>query len=178
MLNHNGVKALLVGALITGSTMTALGAEDSVHLGQPMTEEALRDWDLIVLPDGTGLPEGKGTGVQGRAVYEQQCAVCHGSPGPLPAGVPALFVESSEGSAEVRTVGSYWPYASTLFDYVRRAMPATAPKSLSTEEVYQVVAYVLAINGIIAQDFELNNINLPQIAMPNQDGFVDRSQVQ
>lgn len=179
MLEHVGVKALLASALVVGSTMTVLEAQDNVQLGQPVTEQALQEWDLIVLPDGTGLPEAKGTGVQGKAVYEQKCAACHGSPGPLAAGAPVLFVDStSEGSGALRTVGNYWPYASTLFDYVRRAMPATAPKSLSNEEVYQVVAYVLAINGIIAQDLELNNINLPQIEMPNRDGFVDRSQIQ
>lgn len=179
MRNKSKVYGWTLASVFVCSTITVFAAENAVHLGQPVTEAELQGWDLIVMPDGSGLPAGKGNAVQGRAVFEQQCAACHGVSGQGMAGVPALANEAAaEGDAVLRTVGNYWPYASTLFDYVRRAMPPTAPKSLSTEQVYQVVAYVLLLNGIVADDFELTNINLPTIEMPNHDGFVDRSQVQ
>ncbi len=156
-----------------------IAAQGTLRLGQPVSEADLEDWDLIVMPDGTGLPEGAGNALLGRGVYEQQCASCHGLSGQGMAGVPALVGENNAaGEPLVRAVGNYWPSASTLFDYVRRAMPPTAPKSLSSQQVYQVVAYVLFLNDIISEEFELTHNNLSTIEMPNRDGFVDHSQVQ
>jgi len=112
-------------------------------------------------------------------IYAEQCAVCHalGGEGTSAATVLVGGDMHSEGTP-LRTVGSYWPYASTLFDYIRRAMPATAPKSLSDVEVYQVTAYVLYLNGIIDQYKVLNSDSLTEIDMPNKDGFIDFSQTQ
>jgi len=131
-----------------------------------------------VLPDGSGLPGGSGTAAQGKGVYDAQCAACHGAQGEGTQGVPALAGGTLTGTPVLMTVGSFWPHATTLFDYVRRAMPPTAPKSLSDTEVYQVVAYVLHLNGIVAEDLVLDSASLPQVQMPNRDGFIDRSQEQ
>lgn len=153
-------------------------AEETPHLGVPVNEAQLQEWDLIVSPDGQGLPAGSGTAVQGQEIYAQQCAACHGAEGQGGGGVPALVGGSITASPVLMTVGSYWPYASTLYDYVRRAMPPTAPKSLSNTQVYQVVAYILHLNSIVDEDFVLDSASLPKIDMPNQNGFIDRSQVQ
>jgi cytochrome c len=131
-------------------------------------------WDISIPPSGAGLPKGGGTARQGVQVYEQKCQSCHGAKG---AGKPADPLVGGAGTlaskVPVRTVGSYWPYATTLFDYVRRAMPITNPLSLTDEEVYAVSAYVLYLNGIISVDDELNARTLPLVRMPNRDGFVN-----
>jgi len=115
--------------------------------------------------------------VQGQDIFESRCAVCHGMKGEGTSALTRLVGGDmqSEGTP-IRTVGSYWPHASTLFDYVQRAMPADAPKSLSSSEVYQVVAYILNLNGIIKNSQVLNKETLMQVEMPNKDGFIDNSQ--
>jgi cytochrome c len=122
------------------------------------------------------LPAGSGSVKQGAAVYVAKCQACHGEKG---AGKPADALVGGIGTLAsnnpVRTVGSYWPYATTLFDYVRRAMPTTAPMSLTNDEVYAVSAYVLNLNGIIAADAVMNAQTLPQVKMPNRSGFIDYS---
>lgn len=153
-------------------------AQSTPQLGQAVSEEQLQGLDLIVMPNGNGLPEGSGTAVQGQVLYEQQCESCHGAQGEGSPGVPALAGGSTTATPPLMTVGSYWPYATTVYDYIRRAMPPTAPKSLSDDEVYQVVAYVLQLNGLITENFELNRNSLPAVVMPNRNGFIDRSQVQ
>jgi cytochrome c len=142
-------------------------------LGTPVSAAEIARWDISIPPSGAGLPAGSGTGRQGLQVYEQKCLACHGAKG---AGKPADALAGGVGSlaskTPVRTVGSYWPYATTLFDYVRRAMPINNPLSLTSDEVYAVTAYVLAINGIIGEDAVMNAQSLPQVKMPNRDGFV------
>jgi len=170
--------AFAAGVLALNVASIGLAAEapaNPVALGSPVTEAQLADWDLIVAPDGHNLPEGSGTATQGQAVYQQQCAACHGATGEGASGSPALVGGSVLTTPPLLTVGSYWPHASTLFDYVRRAMPPTAPKSLSNTEVYQVTAYVLHLHGIIAEDFVLDKNTLPAVQMPNRDGFIDVS---
>jgi len=166
-----GVFALNVASV----GLAAEAPANPVALGSPVTEAQLADWDLIVAPDGHNLPEGSGTAAQGQAVYQQQCAACHGAAGEGASGSPALVGGSVSTTPPLLTVGSYWPHASTLFDYVRRAMPPTAPKSLSNTEVYQVTAYVLHLHGVIAEDFVLDKNTLPAVQMPNRDGFIDVS---
>lgn len=153
--------------------------EESPALGQRISPEEVAAIDLIVEPDGTGLPEGQGNARQGRAIYERQCLVCHGAQGEGVQGAPALAGGdmNSEGPP-LRTVGSYWPLTSTLFDFIRRAMPANAPKTLSNDEVYAVTAYVLNMSDIVAADTVLDASNLADIKMPNSEGFVDQSDKQ
>ena len=146
----------------------------SPSLGVPMTNDELAAWDISIPPSGAGLPAGSGTARSGAAVYDQKCAACHGVKG---VGKPADVLAGGQGSlaskTPLRTVGSYWPYATTLFDYVRRAMPITNPLSLTNDEVYAVSAYVLYLNGIVGEDAQMNAQTLPQVKMPNRDGFID-----
>jgi S-disulfanyl-L-cysteine oxidoreductase SoxD len=147
-------------------------------LGTPVSMEELARWDISIAPSGAGLPAGSGTARAGLQVYEQKCLSCHGAKG---AGKPADALVGGVGSlaskAPLRTVGSYWPHATTLFDYVRRAMPLADPLSLSSDEVYAVSAYVLFVNGLIGEDAPLNAQTLPQVKMPNRNGFVDMSRL-
>ncbi|HET7763788.1 MAG TPA: cytochrome c [Burkholderiales bacterium] len=142
-------------------------------LGVAASAEEIARYDISIPPSGAGLPPGSGTAREGARVYEQKCAACHGAKG---AGKPADALAGGQGTlatrAPVRTVGSYWPYSTTLFDYVRRAMPLNAPLSLSDDEVYAVSAYVLHLNGIVAEDAAMNARTLPLVKMPNRDGFV------
>jgi cytochrome c5 len=143
------------------------------RLGEPVSAAELARWDISIPPSGEGLPPGSGNARQGLKVYEQHCLACHGAKG---AGKPADALAGGVGSlatrTPLRTVGSYWPYSTTLFDYVRRAMPLNNPLSLSDDEVYAVSAYVLFLNGIIAEDAVMNARSLPQVKMPNRDGFI------
>jgi len=145
-------------------------------LGQRAPAELVAAWDISIPPSGEGLPAGSGSVAQGAKVYAAKCQSCHGEKG---AGKPADRLTGGIGSLgsgkAVMTVGSYWPYATTLFDYTRRAMPTTAPMTLSNEEVYAVTAYVLYLNDIIREDQVMNAQTLPQVKMPNRDGFIDMS---
>jgi S-disulfanyl-L-cysteine oxidoreductase SoxD len=147
---------------------------ETPELGRPAAPDDIALWDTSIGPDGAGLPSGNGTPRQGEAVYSAECLPCHGERGSgkpndqLVGGIGTL----SGDQPAVKTVGSFWPYATTLFDYVRRAMPLNAPKSLSDDEVYAAVAYILQLNGIIAESEVMNAQTLPRVQMPNRDGFV------
>jgi cytochrome c len=148
-------------------------AADAPQLGKPVTQADIAAWDISIGPDGAGLPPGKGTALQGEIVFAAKCQACHGEKG---AGGPNDRLVGGAGTiapdkTPVKTVGSYWPYATTLFDYVRRAMPWDRPKSLTDEEVYAVAAYVLYLNGVIKQEDVLDAQSLPKVKMPNRDGF-------
>jgi cytochrome c len=146
---------------------------ETPNLGRPATAAEVAGWDISVGRDGAGLPPGGGTALKGAAVYEQKCQACHGAKG---AGQPNDRLVGGHGTlaskAPVRTIGSYWPYATTVFDYVRRAMPYTQPQSLTDDEVYAVTAYLLQLNGIIGEADELNAQTLPKVTMPNRGNFV------
>jgi cytochrome c len=148
------------------------------NLGQPASAAEIALVDIGIPPSGAGLPAGSGDARGGAKVYAAKCQSCHGDKG---AGKPADALVGGQGtlaaSNAVRTVGSYWPYATTLFDYTRRAMPLTAPRTLTNDEVYAVTAYVLHLNGIIGEDQTLDAKTLPAVKMPNRDGFVDYSKV-
>lgn len=163
--------ALLVGGCVSaGVTPTVV---ESPNLGREATPAQIAGWDISVGPDGIGLPPGRGTPGMGATVYEQKCQVCHGEKG---AGQPNDRLVGGQGTlaskAPVRTIGSYWPYATTVFDYVRRSMPYIQTQSLSDDEVYAVTAYLLNLNGIIGENDEMNAQTLPKVKMPNQSNFI------
>jgi len=149
------------------------GEKAGPNLGRPATSAEIAAWDISVAPDGGGLPAGSGTAVRGAIVYAQQCQACHGEKG---AGQPNDRLVGGQGTlaskSPVRTIGSYWPYATTIFDYVRRAMPYPSPRTLSDADVYAVTAYLLFENGIIAEADVMNADTLPRVKMPNRDNFI------
>jgi cytochrome c len=172
MLTPERIVALAVIAL-AGCAAAPPPYAKAPALGTGISSAEIARWDISVPPGGAGLPAGGGTARQGFLVYEQKCVACHGARG---AGKPADALAGGVGSlaskTPLRTVGSYWPHATTLFDYVRRAMPLANPLSLSNDEVYAVSAYVLHLNGIIGEDAQMNATTLPEVKMPNRDGFV------
>jgi hypothetical protein len=142
-------------------------------IGTPLNPGDLAAWDIDVAPDGRGLPAGSGDVVTGRHVYAAKCASCHGAQGQGLVGDRLVGGRGTLASANPqRTVGSYWPYATTLFDYIRRAMRYHAPQSLSADEVYALSAYLLNSNGIVSDDTRLDAHSLPAVKMPNRNGFV------
>ena len=168
------VTAATVCAVIAVLLSTPTIAAEGPRLGQPVTPADLAPWDISIGPDGGGLPPGRGTAAQGEAVYAAKCQACHGEKGagrPNDQLVGGTNTLASDRPA-VKTVGSYWPYATTLFDYVRRAMPWSETKSLTSDEVYAVSAYLLQLNGIIGADDVLDAQSLPKVKMPNRDGFI------
>jgi S-disulfanyl-L-cysteine oxidoreductase SoxD len=145
-------------------------------LGKPITEADIKAWDIAVLPDGTNLPPGSGTPAQGARIYAEKCVACHaeggkggGSPGagPLVGGEPL-----TTGIDVAKTIGNYYAYATTVFDYIRRAMPYYAPRSLKDDEVYALTAYILSLNKLIGEDDTMDAKTLPQVNMPNRDNFI------
>jgi mono/diheme cytochrome c family protein len=148
-------------------------AQPGPGLGVAISEQDLAPWDISIEPDGSGLPDGSGTVGEGEAIYVEQCATCHGEEG---GGQPHDRLVGGHGTLsslqQVRTIGSFWPYASTVFDYIRRAMPFNTPQSLSNDQVYAVTAYLLYKNGIIDEDATMNARRLSRVRMPNEDGFV------
>lgn len=149
-------------------------------LGRPVGSAELRGWDIDVRADGRGLPAGHGSVAEGGVVFAERCAACHGDKGEGRAveGAVGGFDRLVGGQGTlatgkpVQTVGSFWPYATTLFDYVRRAMPFDAPQSLTDDEVYAVSAYVLHLNGIVPADAVLDQNTLAAVRMPNRNGFI------
>ena len=142
-------------------------------LGRALTPDEVRKLDITVAPNGAGLPAGSGSVAVGAAVFTQKCQGCHGAQG---SGKPQDQLTGGVGSLAsgkaVKTPVSYWPSATTLFDYIRRAMPYTAPQSLTNDEVYAVTAYLLSIDGVVAKEEVLDAKTLPAVKMPNKDGFV------
>jgi S-disulfanyl-L-cysteine oxidoreductase SoxD len=167
-MSARGTAAVLLAALLLSSPAAA-----RYDLGRPATPEEIAGWNTDVLPDGTGLPPGKGSVAEGAALYAETCAACHGAKGE---GKPMDRLVGGQGTLAsdqpVKTVGSYWPYATTLFDYIRRAMPFSAPKSLTADQVYAASAYILFLNGLVGEDAVMDATTLPQVRMPNRDGFI------
>jgi mono/diheme cytochrome c family protein len=146
---------------------------DPVGLGRPPTAALLLAWDIDVSPNGTGLPPGSGNVPEGRRIYAARCAACHGNEGQ---GGPMDRLAGGRGSLAsaqpIKTVGSFWPHATTLYDYVRRAMPFDSPQSLAPDEVYAVSAFILFLNGIVGEGAVMDAVSLPAVSMPNRNGFV------
>ena len=179
-----GETAMSDAARAAGSGGTQM--PDRFGFGRPATHEEIAAWDIDVMPDGTGLPEGQGTAESGGPVWARQCASCHGrsGEGATAAGLVGYDPESTppfgpsyekwrgDGDDVPFTVGNYWPYATTLYDYIHRAMPSSAPGTLAPDEVYGLVAWILAENGIVARDAVMNATTLPAVEMPARDIFV------
>ena len=165
--------SLAVLASCASSTPVAQHAGPSHELGTPLSDADLAAWNIDVAPDGRGLPPGSGDVATGAHVFATKCAACHGAQGQGGLGDALVGGQGTLASAKPkRTVGSYWPYATTLFDYIRRAMPYNAPESLSADEVYAVSAFLLNQNGIVPANTRLDAASLPRVTMPNRGGFV------
>jgi mono/diheme cytochrome c family protein len=164
---------VVVMMLIAVVGYTGSAAQETPNLGRLATPAEVAGWDISIPPDGTGLPPGSGTPEQGAVVYIQKCQACHGEKG---VGQPNDRLVGGQGTlasaSPVRTIGSYWPYATTVFDYVRRAMPYTQSQSLTNDEVYAVTAYLLHLNGIIGAQAVMNAQTLPQVQMTNRENFI------
>ena len=158
--------------LLTGGITDA--AAQAPSLGVPPNPASIAALDIDVSPDGRGLPPGRGSAREGAVIYGQRCVMCHGEAG---AGKPGDRLTGGIGTLTtphpVKTVASYWPYATTLFGYVRAAMPITNPRSLTSNEVYALCAYLLSIDGIVPKNAVLDAKSLPNVRMPNRDGFRD-----
>jgi S-disulfanyl-L-cysteine oxidoreductase SoxD len=152
------------------------GASKPLGIGRAATPEEIAGWDIDIRPDGHGLPPGKGTVKQGEPLYVERCAACHGEFGEGAGRWPILMGGAGTLASHdpVKSVGSYWPYASTVMDYIRRTMPFGNAQSLTNDELYAITAYVLYLNDIIKDDnFELSEKNFSSIKLPNQPNFVD-----
>src|SRR3954468_22581187 len=143
-------------------------------LGKPITPAEIAAWDISVSPNGDGLPPGSGTPAQGAVVFAQKCAACHGEN--AKGGVNAALVGGGpiEAIDSARTIRNFWPYSTTVFDYIRRAMPWPQPRTLSNDEVYALTAFILAQNKIIGEQDVMNAQTLPKVKMPNRDNFIPR----
>lgn len=160
----------LVALFLASGSAIAAGP----NLGTPVSPADLATWSINVLPDGTNLPAGSGTMAQGAPIFAQKCAMCHGENGKGGhnaelVGAPAI--KTIDGK---RTIANFWPYATTVFDYIRRAMPWPQPRSLTNDEAYALTAYLLAMNKIIGEGDVMNAQTLPKVRMPNRDGFTPR----
>jgi mono/diheme cytochrome c family protein len=175
-LTPGAMIAILALGLGTGASLAQHGYGGPYGFGEAATEDEIAAVDIDAMPDGRGLPPGSGTYAQGREVYMAQCAACHGEQLEGIADLDGDKLIGGRGSlasgSPVKTIESYWPYATTLFDYVKRAMPLVAPGSLSDDEVYAVSAFILAEAGIIGRDQVMNATVLLQVVMPNRDGFI------
>ena len=144
------------------------------NLGKPITAAELAAWDINVLADGTGLPPGSGTSAQGATIYAQKCAFCHGEHGKGGSNAPMVGAPPIKTIDATKTIANFWPYATTVFDFIRRAMPWQQPRTLTDDEVYALTAYILALNKIIGENEVMNAQTLPKVRMPNRDGFIPR----
>ena len=162
----------IAGCVLAFAISTGVARAESPHRGKAINQADLSEWDINILPDGTNLPPGDGTAADGAKIFAVKCALCHGENGQggiavrLVGGPPKATLNGG------KTIANYWPYATTLFDYIRRAMPFTQPRSLTDHEVYSLVAYLLAENKLISEDDAINAKTLPQVRMPNRDNFV------
>jgi len=159
--------------LVVAVVAAAWAQSPKYGVGRTPTEEELRGWAISIAPDGKGLPPGRGTAAEGKEQYANRCAKCHGANGQ---GKDSVALAGGQGSLKgpkpLKTVGSYWPHATTVFDYVRRAMPFDRPGTLSDGQVYSLTAYVLYLNGLVKEGDVIDAQSLPKVRMPNREGFV------
>ena len=173
MSTLNQARRLFAGAGVAVLGLSSAFAQSGPGLGVAISPADAAPWDISIQPNGTGLPTGSGTAAAGEQIYATKCVACHGVGG---VGMPNDRLVGGQGTLDqlqqVRTIGSFWPYASTVFDYIRRAMPFQSPQSLTNDEVYALTAYLLAENGIIEKGATLNAQTLARVQMPNRDGFI------
>jgi S-disulfanyl-L-cysteine oxidoreductase SoxD len=162
-------------AAIAGSALAAsLAAAETPRLGKTITEADIAAWDISILGDGTGLPPGSGTAAQGAPIYAQKCAVCHGEAGkggpsaPVAGGPPLDRIEAT------KTIANFWSHPTTVFDFIRRAMPWQQPRTLTNDEVYALSAYIFSLNKLIDEKEVMDARTLPKVKMPNRDNFIIR----
>ena len=174
MFTHRTLAVAGLGTLvIVVWALTASAQLPTYGLGRAPSAEEIKAWDVTIPPDGKGLPPGSGTAALGKPVYTELCASCHGNKGDdgkyhrLVGGRGTLNTDKP-----IKTIGSYWPYATTLWSYISRTQPFGEPGSLSPDQVYAVTAYLLYLNGIIGETDVLDARTLPRVRMPNRDGFV------
>ena len=164
----------IIALVLSLSAVPALA--QNAGLGKPLTEGDTKQWDIAILPDGTNLPPGSGTPAKGAKIFAEKCSACHGDAGK--GGVapyyPALVGGQplTNGIDTVKTIANYYAYATTIFDYTRRAMPYNMPRSLTDDEVYALTAYILSLNNFIGQDDVMDANTLPKVKMPNRDNFI------
>jgi cytochrome c len=162
-----------LGVGLAALVLARADAQEGPALGVEIASADLATWDISIQPDGEGLPPGSGDAAAGAEIYAAKCLACHGEQG---VGGPNDRLVGGHGTLtelqQVRTIGSFWPEASTVFDYIRRAMPFQSPQSLTNDEVYALTAYLLALNGIIEEDDTVNARTLARVEMPNHDGFI------
>jgi cytochrome c len=165
-------RKLLASALaLVSSAALAAGP----NLGKPVDPAEIAAWDISIMPDGTGLPPGGGTPAQGARIFAQKCALCHGENGkggvnaPVVGGAPL-----TSGIDTPKTIANFWPYSTTVFDFIRRAMPWQQPRTLTDNEVYALTAYILSLNKLIGDTDSMNAETLPKVRMPNRNGFIIR----
>jgi S-disulfanyl-L-cysteine oxidoreductase SoxD len=168
--SHETLSVLAALVLFAGAAVA-----ETPNLGKPIDPADVAAWDISIQPDGTGLPPGGGTPAEGARIYAAKCVLCHGQDGkgaaasPLAGGGPITDI-----SASMKTISNFWPYPTTVFDYIRRTMPWQQPMSLTNDEVYALTAYIFALNKLIGEDDTLNAQTLPKLRMPNRDGFIIR----
>lgn len=150
------------------------GFAQTPNLGTPLTPAEIAGWDINILPDGTGLPAGSGTPSEGARIYSAKCAMCHGENGKGGTNARLVGRDPIKDMESEKTIANFWPYATTLFDYIRRAMPWRKPRSLSNDEVYALTAYILWLNKLTGENETMNAQTLPKVRMPNRDGFIIR----
>lgn len=164
---------MLIGSVVATEDQQ-FSIPEGPQLGQPATAEEVAALSINVFSDGRGLPEGSGSVAQGASIYQSKCIVCHGAGGLGGSAEPLAGAKMGlTGEWPEKTIGTLWPYATTLFDFTRRSMPMTAPGSLNNDEVYAVTAYLLYLNGIVDKNLVLNKETLMQVKMPNVDGFIN-----
>ena len=167
-------KPLAAALLFAFALAPRLAAADSPGLGKPISEADIKPWDIGILPDGTGLPPGSGTAPEGAKIFAEKCVMCHGEGGK--GGISAMLIghgpQLTDGIESLKTIDNFWGDSTTLFDYIRRAMPYNAPRSLSDNEVYALTAYILALNKLIGENDVMDAKTLPQVKMPNRDNFI------
>jgi mono/diheme cytochrome c family protein len=176
-------RIVLLAAAMTFAFGSGVAFSAGPNLGKPIGQADAAAWDIDVEPSGAGLPAGSGTSDQGAQIFAEQCSACHGDGGRgattttsgAPAAPPVVSDVKRNGIDDTTlTIANYWPYATTLFDYIRRSMPWTSPRSLTDDQVYALTAYILAQNKLIDAKQAINAQTLPKIQMPNRNGFIPR----